>query len=589
MLCLKSPKSVFVLIFASSSAVGAAIIAAFAVAMYSMMEGDYRKNVERLLSDSARMVAEALNENVSPETLAEICRRYDEYSGVRTTIVGVDGAIVADSRAEKDSMSNHLNRAEIKRALSGETNFIVRYSNTLDAKMLYIAAPAGGKASGLYRYCVRQSVAMRDLVTAERIFSAEILALSAGAVLLAAAFSFMLARKISAPLKRLSAAASECAKGNFDAPVPDSGISEIRGLGESVSAMAENLKNRIESLHKRNCELDEIFEHMADCVFICTRDGFLKKYNKACAELFGLENPGEKLKVAEAFRNSALVSAAEEVFSAAGELRRDIEISPNKVYALVGSMLPYSSSNPRALFVMRDVSASKMNESLRREFVAGVSHELKTPITAIKMAAETLEYSNPEESKRFVSIIQKEADHMDTLVNDMLLLSKIEFTKKFGTENLETFPLRAAIDEAVSIHESEARRRNGSISVECPGDLKIKADFTLLQIAVSNLIGNAVKYGGDGVAVAISAKRDAAGRIVVSVSDTGPGIAPENLPRLFERFYRVDKGRSRAQGGTGLGLAIVKHVAALHGGDVFVRSAVGKGTEFSIVLGQRYD
>lgn len=584
---IKKSRGVFARIFASATLVGAIIIAAFAFAAHGIAERTYRESVERLLSDSADFVADAVDEKLPAETLSKICAVHDKNTGIRTTLINAKGEVVVDSRADSETMLNHLNRAEIKKAIDGEKTFTVRYSDTLRTKMVYAAVPAGAEGPDGYEYCVRQSMPMQKLLAAKKLISAEIIGLSLAAIVMAAAFSFALAKRISAPLKRLTFAADECARGNFDAPVPSSDISEIERLGKSVLAMSQNLKKRINSLYKRNCELDEMFGYMTDCVFICSQKGVLKKFNNACAKLFGLDNSDGKIRTVEAFRNSAILDAIDETFGGKGEVRRDVEISSGKTYALVGTLLPYESATPRALFVMRDVSAAKRNEALRREFVAGVSHELKTPITAIKMAAETLEYSdgNADDEKRFVAIIEKESDRMDTLVNDMLLLSKIEFEKKFDAENFEYFPIRAAIEESVSAHESQALARRDSVEIECPENLQVRGDFQLIRLAVSNLVGNAVKYAGDGAKIKVSARIGERGGVKITVSDNGAGIPPDALPHVFERFYRVDKGRSRAMGGTGLGLALVKHIAILHKGGVSARSVLGKGSEFSITIG----
>ena len=256
----------------------------------------------------------------------------------------------------------------------------------------------------------------------------------------------------------------------------------------------------------------------------------------------------------------------------------------DKVYALVGSPLPYQAKKERALFVLRDVSDSKRAERMRREFAAGASHELKTPITAVRMSAETIcDLDDISQIKHFVRIILRESERMSNLVDDMLLLSRIEFTEKNVRENFSLFPVSAAISEAVSVHESELSAKNDNIQVDCPGALEMRGDFCLIQMAVSNLISNAVKYGGDSCSIRIAARRKF-DDIEISVSDTGPGISAADLPRVFERFFRADKGRSRALGGTGLGLAIVKHIAILHGGGVAVSSTPGSGSIFTITF-----
>ena len=284
-------------------------------------------------------------------------------------------------------------------------------------------------------------------------------------------------------------------------------------------------------------------------------------------------------------RNSKLLSLIDKTFDSHSETSAEIEVGvqPQKTFSVVGTMLPYESRVPRAIFVMHDISYISANESLRREFVAGVSHELKTPITAIGIAAETLEETeNPSDRQHFIEVIQKEVERVNVLVDDMLLLSKLDFASNM-TENFGELNLLSVVEEACISHQNAAEKAGDKIFVDCDDGFYVKGDFTLLQIAVSNLIGNAIKYGGKGCSIHISGAK-VGDDIALTVSDTGTGIAKEHLGRLFERFYRVDKGRSRALGGTGLGLAIVKHIAMLHGGMVSVKSELGKGSSFTITL-----
>ena len=213
--------------------------------------------------------------------------------------------------------------------------------------------------------------------------------------------------------------------------------------------------------------------------------------------------------------------------------------------------------------------------------MAGASHELKTPITAIKMAAETIAENFDETARRFVPTIEKEADRMAVLVDEMLLLSRLEFSD--ARENFAPFDLSAVVKNALSNNENQIELNADTVENTCPSPLKIVGDARLAEIAVGNLVSNAVRYGGRECKISISAREDEKS-VSLTVSDTGAGISEEDLPRVFERFFRVDKGRSRALGGTGLGLALVKHIAILHGGSVSAQSQLGKGSSFTITF-----
>ena len=585
MISRPSTKKLFYKLFFTILTLVIIVISACAFVSYSIIDRTYRKGVERLLSDSADFVSSLLLNGTSRGALSEICRSYSQNMGIRTTIVCADGDVFLDTDFDESNMSNHSARREISAALSGKRNIVVRYSATLNKAMMYIAIPAGEKRDGQYPFCVRQSILMSNLSEVENLVLAEIALFIAIAFAFALASSIVLARKISYPIRQLTDIASELSKENFDVKIPSYDVSELQLLAQTFDAMAKVIRKKIHSLNKRNLELDEIFENMSESVFICSKDERVRRYNRSCAELFSIDASSEAVNTAAAFRNTSILHAIDEVFRL-GKFESEIEIGPNKIYQFIGGVLPYESKTPRALVVMRDVSMQKRNESLRKEFVAGVSHELKTPITSIKMAAETIAGScdiKDAEALHFIELISKEAGRMNLLVDDMLLLSRIEFNQMFGTETFEDINLRSAIEESVSQYDSESNRHSDKITFICPSDLSIRGNYTLLQMALGNLISNAIKYAGHGVEISIESGR-IGGKVFISVQDNGAGIPDEDLPRIFERFYRVDKGRSRNLGGTGLGLAIVKHIAILHGGTVTAESKLGKGSKFTILI-----
>lgn len=581
----KTKTTIFSQIFARSFAASALIIILFAWVSYMILDKAHRRNVENLLQTSADFLAASVEvlDTAQMENLAQGLRG----EKIRSSLIAHDGKVIFDTDADIVEMSNHANRTEVKQAFAGKKSFVARYSETLKSQMVYYCRPTVQKADGTYKYCVRMAMPLERITFAKKYFAFQIITIAIFAIFVSLTFSFFLAQRISNPIKSLTNSAKELALGNFETRIAASSELEISELGESLAEMARELKARIVSLNKRNCELDEIFEHMSEPVFICASDNTLRKYNKSAADLFNIKGNHIRSNSDAVLRHRKLIDTISKTFASQIEVKDEIEIhdSRERTFAIVGIKLPYQFKTPRALFVMHDISYISQNEKLRREFVSDVSHELKTPITSIKMASETMQTLPLEaDAKRFLKIVDKETDRLTGLVNDMLLLSRIEFSESYSDENFQDFKLKGALDEAVSINENEASLKRDSITVSCPDDISFKGDFTLVRLAVSNLISNAVKYSPEACKIEISAKRLSFEKIEISVADTGSGIAQEHLSRIFERFYRVDKGRSRALGGTGLGLAIVKHVALLHSGSVCVESEIGRGSIFTMYL-----
>ena len=574
----KITNSIFTRIFLTVLPVCILAIITCAAAAYKALERSVENSALKILSDSVSMLSANVEAGVSLEKLSAILEKYSGASGIRSTVIARDGAIVLDSDADNSAMTNHLDRVEVREAFAGKTYACVRYSQTLRAKFIYVSAPAGRNADSSVRYCVRQSMNLKLLDARKGVFARQIALFAFAAVLVCAGVSFVSARRMSAPLRQLASSASMYAAGNFEASLPHSNVAEIRQLSQSLFSMVRDLKKRINSLYKRNCELDEVLSQMRDCVFICSDDGEVRRYNSRCSDIFKIPDGVKNPRVNGLFRNPKVIAAVEKAFASRETVSAEFD-HYDKSYSLTGIPLPYESKHARALFVIRDVSEERRAEMLRREFVAGASHELKTPITSIKMAAETIA-DDVSSAPRFLPVIAKESDRMTSLVDDMLLLSKVEFS---DGGNFGKFDLSDSVKMAISNNESQIISNNDIVKNNCPDGLEIFGDSRLAEIAVGNLVSNAVRYGGEGCRITVDG--GVSGDFVsVSVSDTGMGISPEDLPRVFERFFRADKGRSRALGGTGLGLALVKHIAILHGGSVSAESKLGVGSRFTITF-----
>jgi two-component system phosphate regulon sensor histidine kinase PhoR len=293
--------------------------------------------------------------------------------------------------------------------------------------------------------------------------------------------------------------------------------------------------------------------------------------------------------VQETVRNADLQRFINGILSGQGEAEVEIVLHgiESKYLQLSGTMLrDGEGENFGGLVVINDITRVRQLENIRREFVANVSHELKTPITSIKGYIETLQegaIKDKQNASRFLEIIAKQADLLNALIDDLLSLSKIEQEAERGQIQLADGNVRRIIDAAIAAYEAKASERRINVTLYCKDEVIVKANARLLEQAVGNLLDNAIKYSEVGNSVDVKIVKNK-GEVAVEVNDHGPGIAPEHLPRIFERFYRVDKGRSRELGGTGLGLAIVKHIIQAHGGRVTVESTLGKGSTFTLYL-----
>jgi Signal transduction histidine kinase len=579
---------IFVRVFLSILGMCALIIAALTLVAFWMFDAFYNKNLEESLMNSSAIIAASIRNGESMDFVAAVCADFAKQSEIRTTIIARNGNIVFDSDAELDGMTNHLNRPEISRALEGKSTFVSRYSNTLNTHMLYLAVLAGQESDGGFEYCVRLAVAKRNMDFAKSVLMREIVVIAAAAIFFSAAVSLILARRISRPIKSLGEHASEFARGNFDSRVEESSIYEISELGKLMTEMARQLKKRISSLHKRNCELDEIFSHMSECVLICSDEGLLLKANDSARKVFNIKtNDTLRPKIEDAIQNRNLISAIVKTFSEGKEMRCDIEVG-DKIMALESVALPYESRTRRAIFVLRDISVAKAAEMQRREFVAGVSHELKTPIAAIMGAVEILkEDTDADNLNKLLDIIERDSKRMNALVDNMLTLSKLDAPEYLPSLKFKSAKIFTILGDVRNAYEHEASKCGQTIELLCGVDLCAPVDTSLISLAVSNLISNAIKYSGEKSQIKICAD-ETADEISINVSDNGCGVDPAHQERVFERFYRVEKGRWRETGGSGIGLAIVKHVAILHGGTATLESESGRGATFKITLKKKH-
>jgi two-component system phosphate regulon sensor histidine kinase PhoR len=529
-----------------------------------------------------------LDESYSKE-LDSLVKELGNISSTRVTIILTSGKVIADSEEDPSVMDNHANRAEVIDAMKNGCGTSTRFSKTLRQNLMYVAVPV--KRNDSIIGVVRTSVSVSSIDKALGGVYARIIFCGLAIAGLAAAISLLISLGVSMALARLKRGAELFAAGKLKDRLHVSGTEEIGSLAESLNEMAFQLDRRISEVVRQKNERDAILSSMVEGVIAVDSNEKIINMNLAAAKMLNLDinNAGNKT-VCEVIRNDRLIGFITRTLSSPIAVEEDIVIreeSGERFLQAHGAVLKDTDGNRSgAVVVLNDITRIRKLENLRQEFVANVSHELRTPITSIKGSIETMQdgaIEKSEDAEKFMGIIARQTDRLGSIIEDLLLLSRIEQETEQKSILLERGNVKGVLETAVENCGQLAGEKKITVTVDCPDNLEAGMNPLLLEQAVTNLIDNAVKYSEPGTAVYVKAA-DAGGEVRISVRDEGPGIEAEHLPRLFERFYRVDKARSRTLGGTGLGLAIVKHIIMAHNGRVQVDSTPGKGSVFTISL-----
>ncbi len=518
-----------------------------------------------------------------------LCHEFKQRAGARFTVIKPNGKVLGDSDDDPALMENHSDRPEIIEALHGKTGVSVRHSFTLQKYMMYVAVPArvNGDTVGVVRVAVPLNALQQTLEHVRSHALPGVLAIA----LAAAVVSLWVSRRIARPLTHLQRGAERFAQGDLKrkVPVPDS--AEIAALAEAMNAMATSLDQRIKTIERQRNELEAVLASMAEGVVAVDDDHRVISMNAAAGELLGCE-PARAIgrSLEEAVRNPGLHAVLLRAEGAEAHIEGDLTVPGDQEdrFLQTRATLLHDPEGRVAgiLLVLNDVTRLRRLEGLRREFVANVSHELRTPITVIKGFAETLlegDGEDGEKARRFLGIIAGQADRLQALFDDLLVLSRTEQQAERGEIEMTEAPVADVVESAVALCRVSAQDKDIAIHTDCQEGVRARLSPSLLEQAVFNLVDNAVRYSPAGTEVTVEVA-GVDGEVAITVRDQGPGISAEHQGRIFERFYRVDKGRDRKSGGTGLGLAIVKHVVQAHGGRVSLQSAPGKGSAFTLHL-----
>jgi two-component system phosphate regulon sensor histidine kinase PhoR len=551
----------------------------------------YLENTSASLEAQAQLTARLLGDHGAlpfRDRLDREVKQLGRLTETRITVIVADGTVVADSSADPAMMDNHAQRPEVEAALRGETGRSTRFSNTVRKNLLYIAVPLReeGRIAAVVRTAIPLTAiesVLHDVNVRTAVGGAIILVLAAGTIL-------WVSRKISSPLEQLEKAATSFANGRLDVRLPVSGSGEMASVAEAMNRMAADLDERIRTVVRQRNEQEAVLSSMLEGVIAVDRDEHVIAMNKAAARLLDAD-PNEAVgrSVQEVARNPELQRFAADALASGKPIEGDLTLHGREICYLQAHGAPIRDGRGRrigSVLVLNDVTRLKHLESVRSDFVANVSHELKTPITSIKGFLETLAdgaVDDPHNARRFLAIALKQADRLNAIIEDLLSLSRIEQEAETGQLPRSPETMRDVIQGAVEVCRTKAEAKQISLNVSCDERLRANVNAPLLEQAIVNLVDNAIKYSDLGSTVEVEVGSDD-GHVAIRVRDRGAGIEAAHLPRLFERFYRVDKARSRTLGGTGLGLAIVKHIAAAHGGTIAVESEPGKGSTFTLTL-----
>jgi two-component system, OmpR family, phosphate regulon sensor histidine kinase PhoR len=551
-------------------------------AAYTQMEAELEARA-RLVEPEVLSLLES-----DPVELQSLCRSLGQRSATRLTVIGPSGRVLADSQAEPARMGNHADRSEFAAALAGRPGRALRYSFTLEEHMLYVAVPL--QRAGQTVGALRAATAVGDIDQAIDRIRNRVLAGALVAGALAALGSLLVARRFARPWREMGEAAERFARGDLDYRLPPQEFAEARGLADALDTMAVQLDDRLRVLAEQRNRQEALLSSMSEGVLAVDRDERIIALNRAAAELFHVDaGEVQRRPLTDAIRNRGLQQFVR-VALASSDLSEGefvLHEATDRFLQAHGTVLRNGTGRAiGALIVLNDVTRLRRLETLRRDFVANVSHELKTPITTIRGFVETLQEGalrEPQNAERFLEIIAQQAERLEAIVDDLLVLSRIEQEEPRQGIALEEGPVCEVLRAAIGDCRAKAEERGIEIDLSCEEGLTARQNATLLEQAMVNLLDNAIKYSEPGGRVAVRAESTPE-EVVIRVQDEGPGIGPQHLPRIFERFYRVDKARGRKQGGTGLGLAIVKHIAQAHGGHVTVESVLGQGSTFSVHL-----
>ena len=540
--------------------------------VHKVWERTLREQIERNLKQKAVMFANRVEAD-RQHSLADITSQEGQAAGARATVIDPTGKVLADSEADPSTMENHAHRPEFAAALAGKLGVNERKSQTLGVPFLYVAAPVAGGA-------VRLAYPLPEIEITDRPLGVALFWGSLAAFLFAVLVAGAASQYVGRRLQRIVNFAERVANGDLTARIASTSTDEIGKVAGALDKTTRRVEESYERVQTSQRELETLLNSMQDAVIAVDVDGRVQWANRSMDRLL-LRAPRLNAPLIDSVRDPDFLAAIQEAArDQVGTSARSNTIVSGRTFDVTAAPMPGGG----AVAVLRDLTETERMEKSRRDFIANVSHELRTPLTSIQGYTETLLDSPIADNhvREFLEIIRKNAARMSRLTEDLLTLARVESGEtRFDMQRVSTEEL---LQDALESFRETARSYGVELVVENSVPVgHVNADREAIHQIFSNLIENALKYAASGKKVVLGARAAESG-IEFFVRDLGPGISSEHLPRLFERFYRVDKARSRESGGTGLGLAIAKHIVLAHGGTIRAESELNHGSTFVFTL-----
>lgn len=565
------------------------ILALLGSIIYVNFKDYYLKNLEERLTKEAFLVADMTKYRNGDKDIArsyqDICDIAAKDSATRVTIIDGNGLVWGDSSAQSEKMDSHSNRPEVYKALHGEVGVEMRYSDTVQMNMLYVAVPFDNQE---IKGAVRMAMPLAELQAVyDRILSMMLMAILISGII-AFILSFFLARNFSRPLQDITEAVKDMASGNLKRRTSYHSTDEMGILAHAFNEMGQHFELSMNEISEVKKRLEVLLNNTVNGIVMIGAQGRITYANPVAISLLNMGNDftgRNHVEIISAYELLEMIDAARISLK---PVQKNIVLYALGTKTIEVNVVPIKNEKiacQDVLVVLNDITEIKRLEKMRTDFVANVSHELKTPVASISGFAETLldeGGKNPDNVAEFTRIIYDESQRLSRLINRLLELSKLESDET--KLNIETVNISQLLRETVDIMRKTSKLRNIDILYDEQENFPcLNSDADLIHQILMNFLDNAVKYSADGGQIKVKLE-DLSDRIKISVSDCGIGIPGKEIPRIFERFYRIDKARSRKTGGSGLGLAIVKHLAENLNGQVAVESMEGQGSTFSFTL-----
>lgn len=518
--------------------------------------------------------------------------RYDNLSGSRITLITPNGKVIADSREDASQMDNHADRPEVIEALKGGTGISQRYSFTLKEDFLYAAVPVYER-TGQIKLILRTGYPLTIVYQEEAGANRGLLLTVLFFTVIILVLGYLILKNITKPVSEISLAAEKFSKGEFESKIYPPADEDLKRLAESLNSMAKQLDEKLDIIGEQDKLQQVVLKSMKEGLLAVDYEEKIILLNETAASILSISDTNTVGKtLQEIVRVSEIQRFFKKLLSEGDPQETEIILQhdKDKFLQLTGTLL-YDMDNKAlgGLVVFNDISNIKHLDTLKKDLVANVSHELRTPVTTIKGFIETLKegaIDDRENAERFLDIISKHINRLNLLIDDLLILSKLE--EKPDEIKIENENIYRILSSVAEDFEFKAGEKKINIRIKCDENLKAKINKHLIEQAIGNLVDNAIKYSDKKTTIEIGASLTE-NDLFIYVNDEGYGITEDHMPRLFERFYRVDKGRSREEGGTGLGLAIVKHIINNMNGSIEVESKPGKGSRFTVKIPQKTD